>query len=278
VSAVKDMTGLRFGKLTVLERAGTGRKGQATWHCLCDCGRRPSRPVWGAALRSGHTRSCGCVGREKARVRALDMKGRRFGRLLVLEQAGRDSDGAVTWRCECSCGGGKFPTPSGKSLRSGNVRSCGCLRKDRLAAVRADLTGQRFGKLTVLGRAGVNRCGKTEWDCACDCGGAATPCTSNLHNGTTRSCGCLHREAAAMNIRAQAAAVKHGHTKGRTCSPEYTSFKAMHRRCESPSCKHFPLLRRSRHPRLRPMVREGRLYKFPGGHGTPSVRRIARSY
>lgn len=53
-----DLTGQRFGRLTVIERAGT-KKGHATWLCICDCGKEST--VKGSSLTSGMTRSCGCL-------------------------------------------------------------------------------------------------------------------------------------------------------------------------------------------------------------------------
>lgn len=65
-----DLTGQRFGRLTVLSRA-TATNGHATWLCICDCGNR--RNVKGIHLRSGHTQSCGCykveLSEEKLSVR-----------------------------------------------------------------------------------------------------------------------------------------------------------------------------------------------------------------
>jgi hypothetical protein len=54
----KDMTGLKFGTLTVV-RLGTreGRPG-LIWECQCECGEKAL--VRGSRLRSGHTKSCGC--------------------------------------------------------------------------------------------------------------------------------------------------------------------------------------------------------------------------
>lgn len=60
-----DMTGRKYGRLTVKERAGTYRlDGQyrPTWLCQCDCGNQVI--VIGANLRAGATRSCGCLRRE----------------------------------------------------------------------------------------------------------------------------------------------------------------------------------------------------------------------
>lgn len=58
-----DLTGQRFGKLVVKERAlKDGHKG-AYWLCQCDCGK--TAIVAGSKLRSGHTQSCGCLQRER---------------------------------------------------------------------------------------------------------------------------------------------------------------------------------------------------------------------
>lgn len=57
---LKDMTGQRFGMLTVVSFAGVkGSAQHARWNCVCDCG-RPTVAV-GASIRAGKTRSCGCL-------------------------------------------------------------------------------------------------------------------------------------------------------------------------------------------------------------------------
>lgn len=63
MSSLIDLTGREFGRLTVVERAGSlvghrGRKKPA-WLCRCDCGEE--LPVRGDDLRSGNTKSCGCL-------------------------------------------------------------------------------------------------------------------------------------------------------------------------------------------------------------------------
>lgn len=62
----KDMTGKRFGKLKVIEYAGPNYRGDATWRCICDCGRETI--VQGQALRAGLTKSCGCYNSESKRT------------------------------------------------------------------------------------------------------------------------------------------------------------------------------------------------------------------
>jgi hypothetical protein len=62
-----DLTGKRFGRLTVVAGMGTplsGRQPQSAWLCLCDCGEE--RLVLGTNIEMGHTKSCGCLRRELA--------------------------------------------------------------------------------------------------------------------------------------------------------------------------------------------------------------------
>ncbi len=58
---VIDITGQKFGKLTVISRGPNQKRGQATWNCICDCGGSPPFPVRGAQLRNGRSTSCGCA-------------------------------------------------------------------------------------------------------------------------------------------------------------------------------------------------------------------------
>lgn len=58
----------------------------------------------------------------------------------------------------------------------------------------ADLTGQRFGKLTVMERNGINEHRQALWKCACSCGNEITVSTSSLKNGNAKSCGCLGKK------------------------------------------------------------------------------------
>lgn len=62
-----ELSGQRFGRLTVVRRNGSSSDGQACWLCRCDCG--AERTVRGGNLRSGGTRSCGCLQREVTEAR-----------------------------------------------------------------------------------------------------------------------------------------------------------------------------------------------------------------
>lgn len=58
-----DLTGLPFGLLTVLRENGRSKDGKVLWLCKCRCGNEVT--VQGYHLRNGHTKSCGCLSREK---------------------------------------------------------------------------------------------------------------------------------------------------------------------------------------------------------------------
>lgn len=92
-----------------------------------------------------------------------------------------------------------------------------------------DLTGQRFGLLTVRERAGVAREKKAAWLCDCDCGGTRIVCSRELRNGQTRSCGCIRRATAGALNR----------THGKCKTREYNSWMAAQMRCYNPKAYKF---------------------------------------
>lgn len=67
---ILDLTGQRFGRLTVLRREGTSGDGQKTYLCRCDCG--TEKVVKSGNLRSGRTKSCGCFCREQTARRNIE--------------------------------------------------------------------------------------------------------------------------------------------------------------------------------------------------------------
>jgi hypothetical protein len=86
-----DLTGRRFGRLTVINRTGGGEK-DARWHCKCECG--SEKVVRSSCLRDGETRSCGCLTNElKSKANTIhgksydcnyERKKKRYERLYVI--------------------------------------------------------------------------------------------------------------------------------------------------------------------------------------------------
>ena len=146
--AAKDLTGRRFGRLTVLgldPEPYVSPSGQKTrrWRCRCDCGRELAVLQNALTGRTG-TRSCGCARAEKSRAHAVDMTGQRFGRLLVLGPAdlpaSRLNGQRLGWRCRCDCGA--EIVAARKDLLSGKLLSCGCLLRASSAARLPEAVGQ----------------------------------------------------------------------------------------------------------------------------------------
>ena len=101
-----------------------------------------------------------------------------------------------------------------------------------------NITGQRFGRLTVIAfhgrRENPDRSKHILWLCRCDCGNKAIVAANSLRSGTTQSCGCLQRE------RARTANLKHGDTSHVGVTTEYKRWRAMLRRCENPNDPAYP--------------------------------------
>lgn len=173
----KDLTGMKFGKLTVVNEADRHLFSNVTWNCICDCGKSVS--VRAGCLLSGNTKSCGSCATLK------DLNGMRFGKLVVVSKA-KSNNGAM-WTVECDCG--KRKTLRGGSLIDGSTKSCGCLAKEHGASTSKDFTGKRFGKLTAIEATKERKSKHVVWKCMCDCGNFAYVDTSNL--GRTMSCGCI---------------------------------------------------------------------------------------
>jgi hypothetical protein len=119
-----DLTGLKFDRLTAI-CIDRSFHSYIKWECVCACGKKLS--VSGSHLRSGHTRSCGCISESKS------LKGRvgeRIGKLILLEETTYNrayfATPRLAYKCQCDCG--KEKIIDAHSLLSGLYVSCGCYR------------------------------------------------------------------------------------------------------------------------------------------------------
>ena len=151
-----------------------------------------------------------------------DLTGRKFGMITVIRRdVGNDyitpSTGrkSARWICRCDCG--TLRSVPVQQLRSGHTWNCGCQSKNKFK----DLTGQKFGKLTVIERAedyiSPKNGREVQWRCKCDCGRECIVRGHSLRNGHTTSCGCAIIEAS----------TKHGMHGTRL----YGIYRAMINRC-----------------------------------------------
>lgn len=182
---LKDETGHKYGDLLVLYKSEKKTCGRTYWHCLCDCGNECD--VDGTKLRNGHTKSCGCAKAKANHNKAINLLGQRFGKLTVIEKAETNEEGTF-WMCKCDCGNVK--KIKGRYLRNGDVKSCGCLY---------DLTGQRYGKLTVIQQL-PSQNNWSQWLCQCDCGNQKRVAGRHLRDGTIISCGCDNKSKGESKI------------------------------------------------------------------------------
>lgn len=139
----------------------------------------------------------------------IDLTGMTFGQWTVLSIADSDKTGRKRWHCRCSCGTERVV--SGYNLTSGRSVSCGHTSGYNR---RHDLTGKRFGRLTVLRTEGKQSGGNLLWHCRCDCGKECDVSANNLKNAHTQSCGCQQSEAQ-QDIASRVAALKQSPNTGR---------------------------------------------------------------
>lgn len=126
--------------------------------------------------------------------KVVEMLGKTYGELTVIEEFSRTNNK----KCVCQCSCGKVVEKSRRDVKSGNTKSCGCLKK-RLAQERytKDLTGLRFGKLVVkeiVRDYDKKKSDGAYWRCVCDCGNEKITHRRNLKSGLVQSCGCLKKE------------------------------------------------------------------------------------
>ena len=180
-----NQVGKRYGKLVVVKEFGRNKYKQITWLCKCDCG--GEKVVTSSGLNT--TESCGCLRKEKAQKKfSSKLVGKKFNSLTVIKDSGERLGNSILWLCLCECG--TYKKLKGYPIQKGIVKSCGCFQSP-------DLTGRKFGRLTVKGYSGESQKGITRnkiWDCKCECGKEIKVPTGRLQSKKTRSCGCLFIE------------------------------------------------------------------------------------
>ena len=150
-----DLTGKRFGRLVVIQRATNSKEGRTRWLCKCDCGNE--RIILGKSLRNGRTQSCGCLNKEIVSKNSLvDRVGERFGRLVVVERApdyiAPNGSKHVCWKCMCDCGNETVVDVC--QLVKGSTKSCGCIKSEGTHRVH----GGRYDRLYKVFANMNNRC------------------------------------------------------------------------------------------------------------------------
>jgi hypothetical protein len=113
--------------------------------------------------------------------------GNKYGKLTVLSQWGLGSThGEYYWLCHCDCGNVRIVR--GSHLKSGNVKSCGCLRH-HTPTNSFDFSGSKYGELKIIRKAGQSGNGEFKYLCKCSCGKELIINRQSLIVGTGH-CGC----------------------------------------------------------------------------------------
>lgn len=178
-----DLTGQKFGFLTVIERDLEYQKeknsSKSHWKCKCICGK--IKTIEGNSLKTGKTKSCGCQ-------RGDNLIGKKFNKLLVMELLPTRQNRNKVYRCLCDCG--NYVEIAGRNLKNGHTKSCGCLAKEIKENNTINLVGKKFGNLTVLEKSGYKN-KRLFWKCQCSCGNITYVSGACLRSEEILSCGCI---------------------------------------------------------------------------------------
>lgn len=164
--------GDRFGEWEVLSYEGNKK-----YLCRCSCG--TEKLVLRGNLLNGSSTSCG-----HNKNHYGDLTGKQINEWTVLGKEG------YLYKCQCSCG--KIQLVGQKDLMSGRSKQCG-----HGYNIRTDITGQKFGKWTVL-----NYLGNQMYLCQCSCENHTTKAIrkADLLNGHSTQCGCSKHDKAQQTL------------------------------------------------------------------------------
>lgn len=123
-----DISGKRFGRLIAIEPINErASNGGVRWKCKCDCGNYIYPTM--NNLKRRHTTSCGCAKEDFMESCRLDVIGKKYGKLTVLEDVTTKDDKRRRIRCRCDCGNEHICSVT--DLTTGHTMSCGCLNKSK---------------------------------------------------------------------------------------------------------------------------------------------------
>lgn len=187
-----DLTGQKFGKLEVINRAESkidpSGKRRTRWNCRCDCGNDVM--VLTDYLKRSSCPSCGCEARKnRIEKNRFDCIGHKFNRLTIIDIAWSEIPTKAI--CKCDCGNSYIGIKA--DIVSGHTRSCGCLQSENTSIANTkDWTGyiSDYG-IEFLSRDHMNDKGQWLWKCRCGiCGNIFTALPAKINNGHITSCGC----------------------------------------------------------------------------------------
>lgn len=168
----KDITGMKFGKLTTLFRV-KNKGDRVAWACKCDCGNYKIGTAHD--LQNGHVNSCGCINID-------DISGQCFGNITPLYPTKYREFNSVVWFCQCNCG--EYLYVSHKDLINGARVNCNNHFKNTIL-------GNKYNHITPIAYCDTKN-NKSRFWCQCDCGKIFIAAGSDIKSGNTKSCGCIN--------------------------------------------------------------------------------------
>lgn len=126
-----------------------------------------------------------------ASIHYENIANQKFNHLTALYPVGATKDGRMQWACQCDCGNPILKITTASCLKKGETVSCGCQRIKNGGKNLIDLTGKKFGKLTVIKRGADSLDNRVQWECKCDCGKICLVRSHDLLEKKVFSCGCL---------------------------------------------------------------------------------------
>lgn len=156
--------------------------------------------------------------RKPKKSKLIDLTGKRFGKLVVIERDVARVGKQPYWFCLCECGNRK--SIPGSHLRGGTTKTCGCSHRELCMRTLKDITGQVFSRLTVIKRVTPIGVKPVLWLCSCSCGKEISTTGDRLRSGASKTCGCSR--------------IGRARTHGQSTIPEYRVWRAMKDRCLNP--------------------------------------------
>lgn len=136
-----------------------------------------------------------------------DLTGMKFNKLTVISRdndvIGEDSKTYKTWRCKCDCG--NEIVAFGRDLTLSSIYSCGCSKPERMK-VRKDISGNKYGSLTVIQRADdiIYKDNKSypAYLCKCECGNECIKAATYLKGSNNPCCDeCVSKKQTVSRYR-----------------------------------------------------------------------------
>lgn len=214
----KDLTGKKFGKLTVTEMLYNYKHGRTYVKCKCECGNTNVIRI-AYDLKKPGLHSCGCARKEVIKnTCGKDINGKTYGRLTVVETYWESNPPMA--RCNCSCGTKNFIARK-NDVQGGHTKSCGCLQKDTAGEVNEKDWTNYIAKngIKFIKKYKKNKKSQWLWECECPyCNNKFYELPARINNNHVQSCGCQKRSIKEKQI--EKILDKHGYNYEREYSFE----------------------------------------------------------